>query len=88
MFVHNELRLKNRKDIRELIILSIYSSLPSDMQNKIFEPTPENSRKVILSTNISETSITLDNIVYVIDTGFCKLSLYSPKTGSFIHFHP
>ncbi|XP_954145.1 DEAD-box family helicase, putative [Theileria annulata] len=82
-YIQEELiaRLKNRKDIRELIILSIYSSLPSDMQNKIFEPTPENSRKVILSTNISETSITLDNIVYVIDTGFCKLSLYSPKTG-------
>ncbi|BAM39126.1 DEAD-box family helicase [Theileria orientalis strain Shintoku] len=82
-YIQEELtqRLKNRKDIRELIILTIYSSLPSDMQSKIFEPTPAGARKVVLSTNISETSITLDNIVYVIDSGFCKLNSYSPKTG-------
>lgn len=58
--------------IGEIIICPIYSSLPSDMQAKIFEPTPAGSRKVVLSTNIAETSVTIDNIIYVIDTGFAK----------------
>ena len=42
------------------------------MQAKIFEPTPPRARKVVLATNIAETSITIDNVVYVIDTGFAK----------------
>jgi len=55
--------------------------LPSDMQAKIFEPTPEGARKVVLATNIAETSITIDNIVYVIDPGFAKQNSYNPRTG-------
>ncbi|CDR94615.1 ATP-DEPENDENT RNA HELICASE, putative [Babesia bigemina] len=75
-------RLRNRgKDMRELIVLPVYATLPSDMQAKIFEPTPPNARKAILATNIAETSITLNEIVYVIDCGFCKLNSFSPKTG-------
>ena len=58
--------------ISELIIAPIYSNLPSDLQAKIFEPTPPNARKVVLATNIAETSITIDGIIYVIDTGFVK----------------
>nr|NVI75390.1 lethal (2) 37Cb [Cucujiformia]NVI75420.1 lethal (2) 37Cb [Cucujiformia] len=41
--------------VKELIILPVYANLPSDMQAKIFEPTPPNARKVILATNIAET---------------------------------
>ncbi len=67
--------------IKELIILPIYSTLPSDMQAKIFEPTPKNARKVILATNIAETSLTIDNIIYVIDCGFSKQTTYNPRTG-------
>jgi pre-mRNA-splicing factor ATP-dependent RNA helicase DHX16 len=67
--------------IRELIICPIYSSLPSDMQAKIFEPTPAGARKVVLATNIAETSITIDGIVYVIDPGFVKQKSYNPRTG-------
>lgn len=75
-------RLRNRgKEMRELIVLPVYATLPSDMQAKIFEPTPPNARKAILATNIAETSITLNEIVYVIDCGFCKLNSFSPKTG-------
>lgn len=51
--------------IRELLIAPIYANLPSEMQQKIFEPTPENARKVVLATNIAETSLTIDGIVYV-----------------------
>merc|ERR1719359_2174943 len=65
----------------ELIVLPIYATLPTDMQAKIFEPTPEGARKVVLATNIAETSITIDNIVYVIDPGFCKQNTYNPRTG-------
>lgn len=69
------------KSIGDLIILPIYSSLPSDMQAKIFEPTPPGSRKIILATNIAETSLTIDNIVYVIDCGLSKQTCFNPRTG-------
>ena len=67
--------------IRELVICPIYSTLPSDLQAKIFEPTMEGARKVVLGTNIAETSLTIDGICYVIDTGFCKQKSYNPRTG-------
>ncbi len=67
--------------IPELVVLPIYANLPSDMQAKIFEPTPEGARKVVLATNIAETSITIDNIIYVIDPGFAKQNSYNPRTG-------
>eukprot|EP00927_Polykrikos_kofoidii_P041813 TRINITY_DN35666_c0_g1_i1.p1 TRINITY_DN35666_c0_g1~~TRINITY_DN35666_c0_g1_i1.p1 ORF type:complete len:1031 (-),score=239.10 TRINITY_DN35666_c0_g1_i1:299-3391(-) len=65
----------------ELVVLPIYATLPSDMQAKIFEKTPEGARKVVLATNIAETSITIDNVVYVIDPGFCKQNSFNPRTG-------
>merc|ERR1719201_1107975 len=65
----------------ELLVLPIYANLPTDMQSKIFEKTPDGARKVVLATNIAETSITIDNIVYVIDPGFAKQNAYNPKTG-------
>ena len=67
--------------IGELIILPIYSALPTDLQAKIFEKTPDGARKVVLATNIAETSITIDGIVYVVDCGFCKQTSYNPRTG-------
>lgn len=67
--------------LRELVILPVYANLPSDMQAKIFEPTPKNARKVVLATNIAETSLTIDNIVYVIDPGFAKQNNFNSRTG-------
>ncbi|XP_077987074.1 pre-mRNA-splicing factor ATP-dependent RNA helicase DHX16-like [Glandiceps talaboti] len=67
--------------VRELIILPIYANLPSDLQAKIFEPTPPGARKVIIATNIAETSLTIDGIIYVIDPGFCKQKSYNARTG-------
>ena len=72
-------KLGNR--IKELIICPIYANLPSELQAKIFEPTPEGARKVVLATNIAETSLTIDGIVYVIDPGFVKENVYNPATG-------
>merc|ERR1719298_199656 len=65
----------------ELIVLQIYANLPSELQAKIFEATPPGARKVVLATNIAETSITIDNIVFVIDPGFCKQNTFNPRTG-------
>lgn len=66
---------------KELLICPVYASLPTDLQNKIFEPTPPNARKVVLATNIAETSLTIDNIVYVIDPGYVKENRYTPATN-------
>ncbi|XP_029441460.1 pre-mRNA-splicing factor ATP-dependent RNA helicase DHX16 isoform X2 [Rhinatrema bivittatum] len=67
--------------IAELLVLPIYANLPSDMQAKIFEPTPPGARKVVIATNIAETSLTIDGIIYVIDPGFCKQKSYNARTG-------
>jgi pre-mRNA-splicing factor ATP-dependent RNA helicase DHX16 len=67
--------------VPEMIICPIYANLPPDLQAKIFEPTPEGARKVVLATNIAETSITIDGIVYVIDPGFVKENVFNPRTG-------
>ncbi|KAJ1726586.1 DEAH-box ATP-dependent RNA helicase prp22, partial [Coemansia biformis] len=67
--------------VPELIILPVYSSLPSEMQSRIFEPTPTGARKVVISTNIAETSVTIDGIYYVVDPGFVKQNTYDAKSG-------
>ncbi|XP_054717545.1 ATP-dependent RNA helicase DHX8-like [Uloborus diversus] len=67
--------------VPELIILPVYSALPSEMQTRIFEPTPPGSRKVVIATNIAETSLTINGIYYVVDPGFVKQNVYNSKTG-------
>ncbi|KAF4757572.1 hypothetical protein FOZ63_013389 [Perkinsus olseni] len=62
-----------------MTILPIYSQLPSDLQAKIFEKSEH--RKIIVATNIAETSLTVDGIKYVVETGFCKLKVYNPSIG-------
>lgn len=76
------LRLKTLGNaVSELLILPVYSALPSEMQTRIFEPAPPGARKVVLATNIAETSITIDGIKYVVDPGFVKMNAYDPKLG-------
>ena len=67
--------------IPEMIICPIYANLPSELQSKIFEPTPPGARKVVLATNIAETSLTIDGIVYVIDPGLVKENVYNSRTS-------
>ncbi|KAL4868155.1 hypothetical protein BDV12DRAFT_106713 [Aspergillus spectabilis] len=64
-----------------LLPLPLYSGLTTDQQMYVFEPAPENVRKVVVSTNIAEASVTINGIVYVIDCGFAKLRAYDPSTG-------
>lgn len=61
--------------------LPLFAGLTTEEQMYVFEPAAENTRKVILSTNIAEASVTIDGIVYVIDSGFVKLRAYNPSTG-------
>jgi len=65
----------------ELIILPVYSSLPSEMQSRIFEPAPPGSRKCVVATNIAEASLTIDGIYYVVDPGFSKQKAFNSKLG-------
>ncbi|KAK4111212.1 P-loop containing nucleoside triphosphate hydrolase protein [Canariomyces notabilis] len=66
---------------QSILPLPLYAGLSADQQMYVFEEAPENFRKVIFSTNISEASVTIDGIVYVVDSGFVKLRAYNPKTG-------
>ncbi|KAG2050187.1 P-loop containing nucleoside triphosphate hydrolase protein [Suillus hirtellus] len=59
-----------------LAVLPIYSQMPADLQAKIFEATPDGRRKVIVATNIAETSLTVDGIIYVVDAGYSKLKVF------------
>ena len=68
-------------DTPPLLILPIYSQLPSDLQATVFDKAPDGVRKCIVSTNIAETSLTVDGILYVIDCGFCKMKVFNPKMG-------
>lgn len=62
-------------------MLPIYSQMPADLQAKIFQSTDDGRRKCIVATNIAETSLTVDGIMYVIDSGFSKLKVYNSKLG-------
>ncbi|CAA9964859.1 hypothetical protein CFE70_008101 [Pyrenophora teres f. teres 0-1] len=68
-------------NVPELMILPIYGALPSEVASRIFEPAPNGTRKVVIATNIAETSLTIDGIYYVVDPGFVKQSSYDGKLG-------
>lgn len=74
-----------KTDVGELKCIPLYSTLPPQQQQKIFEPAPPKKpngavgRKVVISTNIAETSLTIDGIVYVVDSGFSKQKIYNPR---------
>ena len=64
-----------------ILLLPMYSQLPADLQAKIFDSAQDGVRKCIVSTNIAETSLTVDGIKYVVDCGYSKIKVYNPKIG-------
>ena len=74
-------RLNALNDPPKLSILPIYSQMPADLQAKIFDKAAPGVRKVIVATNIAETSLTVDGIMYVVDAGYSKLKVYNSRMG-------
>lgn len=66
----------------DLIVLRLYAALPLELQACVFVPPPEGCRRCVVATNIAETSITLDGVVYVVDGGMCKEKTFDPATGT------
>ncbi|KAB1265328.1 ATP-dependent RNA helicase DHX33 [Camelus dromedarius] len=64
-----------------MLVLPLYASLPYAQQLRVFQEAPKGYRKVIISTNIAETSITITGIKYVVDTGMVKAKKYNPDSG-------
>ncbi len=62
-------------------VLPLYSQLPTDQQLRVFEPPPNNSRLIVLATNVAETSLTIPGIRYVFDCGRAKERKYDVNTG-------
>ncbi len=74
------LHLMNSSFRSKIHIQPLYGRLPKEEQEKVFLPAPHGKKKVVLSTNIAETSVTINGITSVIDSGLAKLNFYSPKT--------
>lgn len=72
-------------EVGELRCIPLYSTLPPAQQQRIFDPPPPKrangaiGRKCVVSTNIAETSLTIDGVVFVIDPGFSKQKVYNPR---------
>uniref|UniRef100_A0A0G4FBL8 RNA helicase n=1 Tax=Chromera velia CCMP2878 TaxID=1169474 RepID=A0A0G4FBL8_9ALVE len=66
----------------DILVLPIYAALPLEEQQKVFQPAPPNTRKVVLATNIAETSLTVPGISFVVDTGLAKVKQFKPASMS------
>lgn len=66
------------KDRSDHCILPLHGKLQTEEQNKIFKETPQGKRKIVISTNVAETSVTIPGVKYVVDTGLAKEMRYDP----------
>ncbi|GFR43736.1 hypothetical protein Agub_g4631, partial [Astrephomene gubernaculifera] len=64
-----------------LVGLPLHASLPPELQVRVFRPAPPGVRRCIVATNVAETSITVEGVVYVVDPGLVKQKRYQPSSG-------
>jgi len=75
------LSVTSRTPVPPLLVLPMYSLLPADLQARIFQRSATGARKVIVATNIAETSLTVDGVAFVVDPGLAKVKVYNPRIG-------
>lgn len=85
----SQLEMLNRAIGGSMVVMPLYARLSPEDQNRVFDVLPEGKRKVVVATNIAETSITINGIVYVIDPGYAKINYYNPRTfTSYLELKP
>src|SRR5499427_8447591 len=76
-----ETRLKERADDRALDIVPLYGALDTATQDRAIAPAPPGRRKIVLATSIAETSLTIDGVRIVVDSGLARVPVYEPDVG-------
>ncbi|XP_058737040.1 probable pre-mRNA-splicing factor ATP-dependent RNA helicase DEAH4 [Vicia villosa] len=78
--LEDEVRALDEGSCMDAVIFPLHGSLPPELQVRVFNPPPPNCRRIIVATNIAETSLTVDGVVYVIDSGYVKQRQYNPSS--------
>ena len=68
-------------DVPRMLVLLLFAALPQAAQQRVFQPAPPKTRKIILATNIAETSVTVPGVRFVIDCGKAKIKQYRSRIG-------
>ncbi|MDD5475927.1 MAG: helicase-related protein, partial [Syntrophales bacterium] len=76
--IRDTCKVLSGRNYRDSLVMPLYGRLPSGYQQRVFKSTRED--KIIVSTNVAETSLTVPGIRYVIDTGLARISEYRPHT--------
>ncbi|KAK2384094.1 RNA helicase family protein [Trifolium repens] len=78
--LEDKVRALDEGSCMDAIIIPLHGSLPPELQVRVFNPPPPDCRRIIVATNIAETSLTVDGVVYVIDSGYVKQRQYNPSS--------
>ena len=76
-----EFALSMGPDVPKLLVLPLFAALPQAAQQRVFQPAPPKTRKIIISTNIAETSVTVSGVRFVIDCGKAKIKHFRTRIG-------
>ncbi|KAF5373103.1 hypothetical protein D9758_001733 [Tetrapyrgos nigripes] len=77
----SELLVSLPRSASKLVPLALHAGLTTEEQLSVFQPAERGTRKVIVSTNIAEASVTIEGVKFVIDSGFVKIRTYNPTTA-------
>ena len=76
-----EYALSLSRDVPKMLVLPLFAALPQSAQQRVFQPAPPRTRKIILATNIAETSVTVSGVRFVIDCGKAKIKQFRSRIG-------